>query len=305
MQVREARVMGFCYGVRRAISQLEKSARESAPIQTLGHVVHNQQVVEKLEAKGVKPVASISDLDSPTVAVTTHGVGPQVLAEIQARSSKVIDVTCPWVKRAQRAAQRLTAAGFSVLVLGDRGHPEVKGVLEWAGESGRATDGADIDNLWKEFPRRLGIMSQTTQNPQAFDEFVKRAMDRFLPQGIELRVINTICDATQKRQAAALELAGSVEVIVVVGGKGSANTRRLAEICSSRGVDTHLIETARELDRHWFEGKREVGVTAGASTPDEAIQEVLDTLNHMEVGVQCNTTSSASISIPKSSRSSA
>ncbi|MBI4289430.1 MAG: 4-hydroxy-3-methylbut-2-enyl diphosphate reductase [Chloroflexi bacterium] len=299
MQVRKAGVMGFCYGVRRAISSLEKAAHESAPIQTLGHVVHNRQVVERLAARGIQPVETISRLTCPTVAITTHGVGPKVMAELQSRSSEIINVTCPWVKRAQRAAQRLTAAGFSVLILGDRGHPEVKGVLEWAGDAGRATDGTDIDSLWKEFPRRLGIMSQTTQNPQAFDEFVKRAMDRFLPQGIELRVINTICDATQKRQAAAIELAGTVDVIVVVGGKGSANTRRLAEICVASGVAARLIETARELDPNWFRGKQQVGVTAGASTPDEAIQEVIDRLNHMEVGVQCNTTSSASISTPR------
>lgn len=273
--------MGFCYGVRRALNLLKAASCQSADMQTLGQVVHNKQVVERLAAQGIRPMDNIAELTSPTVAITTHGVGPKVWAELQSRSLQIVDATCPWVKRAQQEAKKLADAGFSVLIFGDVKHPEVRGVLEWAGSAGRATLGLEIDQLYAKFPRRLGILSQTTQSPLAFSEFVKKVIDNFLPQGIEMRIINTICDATQKRQAAAIELAKTVDVIIVIGGKESANTRRLAEICSAQGVPTHLIETAQELQAAWFQGKRRVGITAGASTPDEVIQEVVDRLKNI------------------------
>lgn len=303
MKVKTASVMGFCYGVRRAISLLEKAAVEPGVgcVQTLGEVVHNRQVVSRLEYKGIYPVENIAELTCPTVAITSHGVGPGVLAELQSRSYRIVDATCPWVRRAQRAAHKLAEAGFSVVILGDADHPEVKGVLEWAGDAGRVTQG-DVDRLLADFPHRLGVLSQTTQSPAAFAGFVKKVTDKFLPGGVELRVINTICDATQERQEAALDLARDVDIMVVVGGKGSANTRRLAEICSAQGVPTYQVETAAELAPNWFQGKRCAGVTAGASTPDEVIQEVIHNLEKMEESVQCNMISSGSTSTSKSSR---
>lgn len=303
MKVKMASVMGFCYGVRRAISLLEKAAEEPGVgcMETLGEVVHNRQVVSRLAAKGISPVENIAQLNCPMVAITSHGVGPGVLAELQSRSYRVVDATCPWVRRAQRAAHKLAEAGFAVMVLGDADHPEVKGVLEWAGDAGRVTQG-NVDRLYTEFPHRLGVLSQTTQSPRAFAEFVKKVTDRFLPGGVELRVVNTICDATQKRQEAALKLAHDVDIMIVVGGRGSANTRRLAEICSAQGVTTYQVETAAELEPKWFRGKRCVGVTAGASTPDEVIQEVIHNLEKMEESVLCNMTNSASTSTSKSSR---
>lgn len=303
MKVKTASVMGFCYGVRRAISLLENAAGESGVgcTQTLGEVVHNRQVVSRLAAKGISPIENMAELTCPTIGITSHGVGPGVLAELQARSSRIVDATCPWVRRAQRAAHKLAEAGFSVVVLGDADHPEVKGVLEWAGDAGRVTQG-DVDHLYAEFPRRLGVLSQTTQSPRAFAGFVKKVTDKFLPGGVELRVVNTICEATQKRQEAALDLARDVDIMIVVGGKGSANTRRLAEICSAQGAPTYQVETAAELEPDWFQGKRCAGVTAGASTPDEVIQEVIHKLAKMEESVQCSMISSASTSTSKSLR---
>lgn len=273
--------MGFCYGVRRALSLLEAASHQFGAVPTLGDVVHNRQVVEGLAARGIWPARSLAELNGPVAAIATHGAGPQIWAELRSRSVQVVDATCPWVSRAQRAAQRLARAGFSVIVFGDVDHPEVKGVLEWAGEGSRATRELEVERLYTEFPRRLGILSQTTQSPQAFTEFVKKIMDRFLSQGMEIRVINTICDATQKRQEAAMKLARRVEVMVVVGSRGSANTRRLAELCLAQGVATYLVETAQELEASWFRGKSRIGVTAGASTPDEVIQQVIKKLEIM------------------------
>lgn len=296
MEVKLATEMGFCYGVRRALSLLDEASHRYGNLQTLGHIVHNEQVVERLSQKGISPVNNIAELKNSIVAITTHGVGPGVLGELKSRSLNIVDTTCPWVNREQKAARRLAEAGFSVVIFGDADHPEVKGVLEWAGISGRVSKEPSIKNLFTKYPRRLGILSQTTQNPQAFKEFVKSIIDELLPSGMEIRIINTICDATQKRQEAAVELAGTVDAMIVIGGKGSANTRRLAEICQARGVPTHSVETVKELQDSWFTGKCSIGVTAGASTPDEVIQEIVGKIKNMDAGVNCNTTNSVYIS---------
>lgn len=294
MEVKLAREMGFCYGVRRALRLLDEVSRQSGKIQTLGHIVHNEQVVDNLSKKGISPIESIAEINSSTVAITTHGVGPKVLAELKSRSLQLVDTTCPWVNREQKAASRLAEAGFSVIIFGDADHPEVKGVLEWAGSYSRVTQTPSLELLYARIPRRLGILSQTTQNPQAFKDFVKKVIDGFLSSGIEIRIINTICDATQKRQAAAIELAGAVDIMIVVGGKGSANTRRLAEICSAQGVTTYQVETANDVQTSWFQNKCRVGVTAGASTPDGVITDVVHKLKNIEVGTRCSTINSAS-----------
>lgn len=296
MEVKLAKEMGFCYGVRRALRLLDEASRRYGKLQTLGHVVHNEQVVERLTQKGISPVNSIAELESSTVVITTHGVGPGVLGELKSRSLHIVDTTCPWVNREQKAARKLAESGFSIIIFGDADHPEVKGVLEWAGSDGRVSKEPSLKKLYAKYPRRLGILSQTTQNPQAFKEFLKKIIDELLPSGMEICIINTICDATQKRQEAAVELAGTVDAMIVIGGKGSANTRRLAEICQARGVPTHLIETVKELQNSWFKGKCSIGVTAGASTPDEVIHKVVEKIKSMDAGVNCNTTNSASIS---------
>lgn len=266
--------MGFCYGVRRAIDILSRAVHQHGPLQGLGAIVHNKQVSQRLAREGITVVESLDDLKGKGVAITTHGVAPEIIVEIEARGLQMVDTTCPFVRQAQRAAKALAEAGFSVIVFGDAGHPEVRGVLGWAGGKGIAT--TDCETLTSvASPRKLGVLSQTTQSPADFARFVKQLVDLTLPTTSELRIVNTICDATRKRQAAALELARGVELMLVVGGRNSANTRHLAEICANAGVETHHIETAAELNPSWFVGRHRIGVTAGASTPDEAIDEVI------------------------------
>jgi 4-hydroxy-3-methylbut-2-enyl diphosphate reductase len=280
MRIEKAGETGFCSGVRRAIKVLEEVARERGGVETLGAVVHNQEVLQRLAKIGVRVAESLDDVQGNVVAISSHGVSPELEAEIQAHHIEVIDTTCPFVHRAQVTARRLAESGFFVIVYGDAEHPEVRGVLGWASGKGVATvDEQFIANLGG-LPQRLGVLSQTTQIPSHFTEFTKKLIDFAFNMDSELRVIDTICHDIRKRQAAALKLANRVDLMLVVGGRSSANTNRLAELCSTL-TKTHLIETAEEIQQSWLQGRRHIGITGGTSTDEQTINEVLVKLKAM------------------------
>lgn len=279
MEIEKARDLGFCFGVKRAIELVEKAARKEGGLKTLGPIVHNRQVVARLEAEGVAIATSLDGLDRGTVVITAHGVAPQVLDILQSRGLNIIDATCPLVRRAQRAARRLADAGFYVLIFGDSAHPEVQGLLGWAGDNALAT--LEVPIL-ERVPRRVGVLSQTTQSSAHFSRFLAGLLASNIASVSELRIMNTICDATRRTEEAALELAQRVDLMLVIGGHHSANTRHLAAACAAAGAETHHIETAAELEPSWFIGRGRIGVTAGASTPDQIIDEVLAKLREME-----------------------
>jgi 4-hydroxy-3-methylbut-2-enyl diphosphate reductase len=282
IKVKKASQLGSCFGVRRAIKIIDKAAKEYPEIATLGPIVHNRLVVTKLSDTGVKVVNELDQVQNRVVAIASHGAPPQLLSQIQARKLQVIDTTCPIVRSAQKAAKKLADAGLRVIIFGEATHPEVKGLLGWAGNQALATlNGAEVANL--ELPPRLGIMSQTTQSQSSFVKFCNDVVKAIFPAVQEIRIVNTLCQETQKRQQAAVELAGKSDLMIVVGGHNSANTQRLAEVCAPL-VETHLIETAAEIEKGWLLGKRHVGVTAGASTPDEAIEEVVLKLESLASG---------------------
>jgi 4-hydroxy-3-methylbut-2-enyl diphosphate reductase len=222
--------------------------------------------------------ASLDEIQYDTVAIASHGVDPEVMEQVMARGFEVVDATCPFVRKAQVVARRLGKAGFWVLVFGDAAHPEVRGVLGWAGENASASlEAPHLDAL----PRRLGILCQTTQSQERFTEFVARVISQELARFSEIRIFNTICDATCKHQAAAIDLAERVDLMFVIGAQDSANTRCLARICADTGVATYHIETAAEIDLSWLRGHRRVGITAGASTPDDVIDGVVLALDEV------------------------
>jgi 4-hydroxy-3-methylbut-2-enyl diphosphate reductase len=276
VEIEKARELGFCFGVRRAIKMVQTAVSRYKRLDTLGPIVHNRIVVEKLADMGVTVVENLDQVRSRTVAITSHGCNPEMLSQIQARGLTVVDTTCPNVRNAQKACKRLSEAGFGVVIFGEATHPEVRALLGWAGEKAMATlSGNELTG--DDLPDRAGILSQTTQSRFQFAEFIKNAVNVSLPYAKELRIINTLCEETQKRQRAALELAGKSDLVLVVGGRNSANTQRIAEICSPE-VETYLIETAAEIEDDWLRGKTHIGVTAGASTPDESIDEVIEEL---------------------------
>ncbi len=273
MEILLAQDMGFCWGVRRAIDIMEKAAQDKGEIISVGPIVHNPQVVEDLRSKGIRLDITPED-DSLPVAITAHGVGPEVLDKVKATGAEIIDGTCPIVTRSQRWARKMAENGFAVLVFGDPEHREVKGVLGWAGSKGIAIQ--DGEPLPKDLPSRVAVISQTTQSPEKFAAFVSRIMTERVGEISEFRLINTLCNVTSGQQAAARELAAEVDLMLIVGGKSSANTRHLLEVCQEGGTRSYHVETAAELEPAWFCGVDRVGVTAGASTPDSAVEAVVD-----------------------------
>ncbi len=274
LRIEKAAGIGFCFGVKRAINILEKVARERGGVETLGAVVHNQPVLQRLAEIGVRVAKNVDDIQGDTVAISSHGVSPQLEEAIRARHIDIINTTCPFVRRAQVAARRLTESDFFTIIYGDADHPEVKGILGWAKGKGVATLDERFIARFDNLPRRLGVLSQTTQIPAHFTEFVQKLIASALTKDSELRIIDTICHDIRQRQAAALELASRVDLMLVIGGHTSANTNHLVELCST-ATKTYLVETAEEIQLSWLQGQCHIGITAGASTDEQTINEVL------------------------------
>ncbi|MFC1991219.1 4-hydroxy-3-methylbut-2-enyl diphosphate reductase [Chloroflexota bacterium] len=277
LKIEKATATGFCFGVKRAIDTLEKAAREFDQVEALGDIVHNQQVLRKLADIGIRVAGSLDDIEGNTVAIGTHGISPQLEAEIRARYDVVINTTCPFVHRAQIAARRMARSGFFVIIYGDVNHTEVKGILGWANDKGAATQDENYIAGLKNLPRRIGVLSQTTQIPARFTGFVRKVIDRAMVKDAELRIADTICHDIRERQQAALELAKKVDLIFVIGSHTSANTGNLAELCATVS-ETHLVEAAEDIQLSWLQGHHRVGVTGGASTAEQTIDEVMEKL---------------------------
>jgi 4-hydroxy-3-methylbut-2-enyl diphosphate reductase len=285
MQIEKSSRIGFCFGVRRALEILEKTAAERGGVESLGEVVHNDVVMHKLAKSGVRVRNSIADVSGKAVALGAHGVPPVVFDEIKVKNIEIIDTTCPIVRRAQRAAEKLYRSGFYVIIFGDAEHAEVKGILGWARDKGMATfDEKPVISLEK-IPARIGVLSQTTQVPSRFIEFTGKILDAVYRENSEIRIIDTLCPDLKMRQSEALRLAERVDIMLVVGGRNSANTLHLAELCAT-AVETHKIAGADELDHNWFNGKNKVGITAGTSTADETVEEVENWLKNLASRIQ-------------------
>jgi 4-hydroxy-3-methylbut-2-enyl diphosphate reductase len=273
VKVEIARHAGVCYGVERALNLAEEAATHSDPVHTLGPLIHNPQAVTELSELGVKAASTLDEVEEGTLIIRSHGVDPAIISAADAQGLDVVDATCPFVTAAHTCARELAEEGYSVIIVGEEEHPEVEGIMAHAG--GRAIVVQSAEDLPKQLPsRKVGVVVQTTQSPARLEEVV----GALLPAVSEMRVCNTICDATAKRQASAEELAGRVNVMIVVGGHNSGNTTRLAEISRSVNPNTHHVETADELDSVWFDDAETVGVTAGASTPDRHMAAVVDAI---------------------------
>jgi len=290
--------MGFCMGVRRAVQIMESEATPERPVFSVGEIVHNPHVVRGLERSGVLqlpgPDEVEGDIGAATaarvregrVAITAHGVGEKVVRQLEATGLEIIDTTCPIVTRAQRYGAKFVRDGWHVLIFGDPGHKEVRGIMGWTLDKtgvSQATiaSSADIDSLRTlietfpgGFPSKVGVMVQTTHKVEDFAKFVSNLMLLQRDRNFELHVVNTLCHATTGQQEAAAALAATVDVMVVVGGRKSANTRHLKEVCEEQGTTAYHIEGADELEPAWFAGAQRIGLTAGASTPDYSIDEV-------------------------------
>ncbi|WP_106627852.1 4-hydroxy-3-methylbut-2-enyl diphosphate reductase [Selenomonas massiliensis] len=267
MEVILAEHLGFCYGVKRAIEIARQNASPDGMSSTLGPIIHNPQMVERLKNEGVGTVGSLEEMDDGLVIIRSHGVGPKVYEEAESRGLELVDATCPHVKKAQLSAKLLSEEGYTVVIVGEKDHPEVKSIFEWTARDAYIIETeAEANDL----PRigKLGIVSQTTFSGDRFRSIVSCLLEK----SREIKILRTICTATDLRQAAALELAEKVDVMLVIGGKNSANTTRLAQLCATK-CKTYHIETVAELQDEWMNVNK-IGITAGASTPDWIIKEV-------------------------------
>ena len=265
-----ARRAGFCFGVKRAIDiTFDIAGKDKRGVFTLGPIIHNPQVIEKLREKGIFAIEpdDIGRKKIKDLIIRTHGIPKELHENIAAGGFRVIDATCPFVKKAQHYAKLLKENGYQVVILGDRDHPEVKGLMSYAGEDVIVVgENSPLEGLRS----KVGLVVQTTQSVEA----LKKVLSRIIERAKEVKVFNTICNSTALRLKETGEMARKADVMIVVGGKNSANTTQLANLCRGLSVATHHIETAAEIHDEWFEGATRIGITAGASTPDWLIKEV-------------------------------
>jgi (E)-4-hydroxy-3-methyl-but-2-enyl pyrophosphate reductase len=271
-EVRIARRTGFCYGVREAIDKAKESAAAGKHTHTLGQVVHNEGVIAALAAQGIETVDTLDDVHAGSaVVIRAHGVRPEVLARADARGLDVIDGTCTWVIQEQREITRLVEEGYSIVLLGTPRHPEVVGLLGFAPDAVVVDEEAD----WEQIPRRkkMALLSQSTQPPWKFEKLAAFMVGRCH----ELKIVNTVCPVTIRRQQDTVEAASEVDLMVVVGGRSSANTKELTRLCEIVGTRAVQIESEDDLtDASVFDGARVVGVTGGTSTPIEDLRCVAE-----------------------------
>lgn len=268
MKIHIADPTGLCFGVRRAISKLEEELLRSGTVYSLGSPIHNPQETDRLTKMGLVVVESAEEVPAASVAfIRAHGVTPLQEGVLIKKCRKVVDGTCPFVKTAQKRAKDLSTEGYVVVISGDRHHPEVKGIMGYVeGEVAVVSSDEDIpDNLKG---RRCGILSQTTQKVGSFAALV----GSFSKVSPEIKVYNTICKATLARQDSVCRLASKVDGMIILGGRNSANTKKLAEISMDVGVSTLWIEHAGEIDRGWLQNRDDIGIAAGGSTPDWLIK---------------------------------
>ena len=281
MKVTLAKSAGFCFGVKRAVDtvyeQLEKSISKNQPIYTFGPIIHNEEVVHDLEEKGVTVLESVEELEERapqggTVIIRAHGVEKGISGKIKELGYTLVDATCPFVLKIHRLVEKYSTDGAQIVIIGNEKHPEVKGIKSWSLDPHTAVISTpeEAEKYQAESGKKVCIVAQTTFNYNKFQELVEIINKK----GYDIIVLNTICNATEERQTEAAKIARDVDAMIVIGGRNSSNTQKLFEICKNECNNTYYIQTVKDLDVTCFESIDNVGITAGASTPNNIIEEV-------------------------------
>ena len=276
MEVNVAKSAGFCFGVKRAVETVYNEIENSSNIYTYGPIIHNEEVVADLENKGVKVISeneSPANYEKGTVIIRSHGVGKKTYEELEGLGHKIVDATCPFVKKIHNIVKKMSEDDYQVVVIGNRNHPEVKGIIGWCDENKPAIiveNTEEAENFEIDSQEKICIVSQTTFNLNKFNELV----EIFKKKGYYINVVNTICNATEERQSEAKSIAENSDAVIVIGGLSSSNTQKLYEICRRECDNTQYIQTLNDLDVDSLRDVKRVGITAGASTPNNIIEEV-------------------------------
>lgn len=264
---------GFCFGVRRAIDLTEEEIKKSSKVYTFGPIIHNPQEVERLKRIGVNVVNELNDYIKGTVVIRTHGISPKEYEKLKEKCEKIIDGTCPLVKRSHEVVSKFKKEGLRIIIIGDKNHPEVKALMGYAGDNAIIIkDKNTLNGL--PIGGKVGVLAQTTLSK----ENVQEILSYLATKVVEMHYYNTLCAVTLNQKKSAESLSKQVDVMIIVGGKNSSNTTKLAEVCKKSLERTYLIESADELDINWFKKDDTVGITGGASTPQWVLEEVIEAL---------------------------
>lgn len=284
MNVTVAKSAGFCFGVKRAVELVYEQTAKEGPLYTYGPIIHNEEVVSDLEKRGVRVIEStdqLKTLEKGRVIIRSHGIGREIQEQIEAAGFEVLDATCPFVKKIHRIVAEHAAAGEHIVIIGDPAHPEVEGICGWCdpGQTTVISDERDAGNFLLPVKKSVCIVSQTTYNNNKF----KNLVEIISKKGYDIIAVNTICNATAERQKEARELASVSDAMIVIGGRNSSNSRKLFEISKNQCENTYFIQTLEDLDIESIQFSESLGITAGASTPKNIIQEVLEACQKREV----------------------
>jgi 4-hydroxy-3-methylbut-2-en-1-yl diphosphate reductase len=277
MEIRLAKSYGFCFGVKRAI----KIAENASNAVTIGPLIHNNAEINRLKENfNVTTLHDIHEAkDAKKAIIRTHGIPKNDLEQLHANNAEVIDATCPYVTKPQEICEKMSQDGYEIVIFGDANHPEVKGVASYAIHGAVVIQSVEELSHAKLRGQKVAVVSQTTRKINEFLEITHYLESRYK----EVRVFNTICNATFENQDAAKDLAKEADVVVIIGGKNSSNTKQLHSICKEYCEDSFLVEDEHDLDEKWFEGKHLCGVTAGASTPDWIIEKIVGKISEIKV----------------------
>ena len=273
-EVTTAKSAGFCFGVKRAVDMVYDEAKKGERVYTLGPIIHNQQVVEDLEKKGVKVIDSVNDINNgydATVIIRSHGVPEKVIKALREKNVNIVDATCPFVLKIHKIVKEASQSGKTIVIIGSDNHPEVEGIKGWCVNEPVVLESVEeAENYTVDGTKKLCVVSQTTFNYKKFKDIV----DILSKKSYDIDVMNTICNATEERQTEAGTIARQSDAMLVIGGKHSSNTQKLYEICRKECENTYFIQTLDDLDLKQLQSFRSVGITAGASTPNNIIKEV-------------------------------
>ncbi|RKI40822.1 4-hydroxy-3-methylbut-2-enyl diphosphate reductase [bacterium D16-51] len=280
MEVTVAKSAGFCFGVKRAVDMVYEEAAKERKVYTLGPIIHNEQVVEEFAEKGVQVLESVEDLEDgedAVVIIRSHGITKKVFQQLEGKKVRIVDATCPFVKKIHKIVQEKKEQGYQIVIAGSAKHPEVVGICGWCGNQCQVVETLEeAEKCVLETGEKVCVVAQTTFNYKKFKDIVAILSKK----SYDILVMNTICNATEERQTEAGTIARKSDAMIVIGGKHSSNTRKLYEICKNECLNTHFIQTLDDLDLKLFQSFRSVGITAGASTPNKIIKEVQSYVRH-------------------------
>ena len=278
MKITLGKHSGFCFGVKRAYDLTCVNSKDCDDVYILGKLVHNNDVCADLHKRGIKEIQKLSDIQEGTVIFTAHGVGPGMYEKASARGLKIIDTTCPKVMKSQRLAKSFAEKKCQVIVFGDKDHKEVKSIFEWSGKHAKIVGSlAEAEKLKLDKAKKYCLVAQTTQNVEEFKKiiaFFKKNLKNFI-------CFNTICPSTDDRQKEVRQLAQNNDVVIAIGGKDSANSKMLHEISKSINKKSYFVENSKQLKKSWFSDIKRVAISAGASTPDWIIEDIVNKIKKL------------------------